>query len=71
MGTTDPDPAHDRTQGTPAESDPDGGDPAAGPSRRGLLFGLGAAGGGLLGGALGYGAGAAQAAPPPGGPAHA
>ena len=69
MGTTDPDPAHDRTQGTPAGSDPDGGDPAAGPSRRGLLFGLGAAGGGLLGGALGYGAGAAPAAPAPGGPA--
>lgn len=35
----------------------------AGPSRRGLLFGAGAVGGGLLGTALGYGAGHASAAP--------
>lgn len=36
-------------------------DPADGPSRRGLLFGAGAVGGGLLGAALGYGAGHAPA----------
>lgn len=41
--------------------------PTTDPSRRGVLFGLGAVGGGLLGGAVGYGAGAAQATPAPGG----
>lgn len=61
MATTDPDAVG---RGAPAPRDDDA---APAPSRRGLLFGLGAAGGGLLGGALGYGAGAAQAAPAPGG----
>ena len=68
MPTTDPAEHPDAPRGEDArQASPRGEDarPAlpAGPSRRGLLFGAGAVGGGLLGTALGYGAGHASATP--------